>query len=92
MEDIDLLMECKKFMRFLMSEESEKGSRMANAGSWLDIFSFMDSGEKEIFSPLKQIFECSKVQNANLDERINEELYEEHKKNRRVKLVIDEFE
>lgn len=88
MEDIDLLIECKKFMRFLMSEESKKGSRMANAGSWLDIFSFMDSGN-EIFWPLKQIFECSKVQNASLDERINEELYEEHKSNRRVQLGFD---
>ena len=49
-------------MRQFMSEGGE--------GSWLDLFSFMKAGGEQ-YAPLKNIYECSKIQNELLDELID---------------------
>jgi hypothetical protein len=64
-----LVIECKQFMRRLMSEEGE--------GSWLDVFSFMKAPNHR-FLALRNAFELSKMQSKRLDELINEAMLHEH--------------
>ncbi|KAL7074228.1 hypothetical protein ACQ4LE_006413, partial [Meloidogyne hapla] len=70
---INLVIECKNFIRNLNSEGAE--------GSFLDILSFMEKPEK-IFEDLKKIFDLSKIQSKKLDEAILEKIFKEHVKNR----------
>ncbi|CAK5090729.1 unnamed protein product [Meloidogyne enterolobii] len=66
---INLVIECKVFIRDLHSEGAE--------GSLIDIFSFMDSDPN--MNDLKNIFELSKIQTEKLDQAIYKRIYEEHK-------------
>uniref|UniRef100_A0A914H6W6 Uncharacterized protein n=1 Tax=Globodera rostochiensis TaxID=31243 RepID=A0A914H6W6_GLORO len=79
-----LVMECKQFMRKLMSEEGE--------GSWLNIYTFMDDKPVKQYKhakKLRNIHELSKIQSAKLDEMINEAMWQEHAQNQPVRRSLD---
>ena len=49
-------------------------------GSWIDVFSFMDS-KNTVYSMLKTIWELSTIQSHALDEMIIVSMWTEHSKN-----------
>uniref|UniRef100_A0A915LSJ9 Uncharacterized protein n=1 Tax=Meloidogyne javanica TaxID=6303 RepID=A0A915LSJ9_MELJA len=77
-ELINLVIECKVFIRDLHSEGGE--------GSLIDIFSFMEKHPE--MKDLKNIFELSKIQTEELDQAIFKRIYEEHRKKSKSKRAI----
>jgi len=89
-ELINLVIDCKVFIRDLHSEEkrmdTETGLFEGGEGSLIDIFSFMERHSE--MKDLKNIFELSKIQTEELDEAIYKRIYEEHKKESKSKRAI----
>lgn len=72
-------MNCKQFMKKVMSEEGVITGEWGE-GSWIDVFSFMDS-KNTVYSMLKTIWELSTIQSHALDEMIIVSMWTEHSKN-----------
>uniref|UniRef100_A0A915NCB9 Uncharacterized protein n=1 Tax=Meloidogyne javanica TaxID=6303 RepID=A0A915NCB9_MELJA len=77
-ELVNLVIECKVFIRDLHSEGAE--------GSLIDIFSFMNNHSE--MRDLKKISELSKIQTEKLDEAIFKRIYEEHKEKSKSKRAL----
>ncbi|CAK5090728.1 unnamed protein product [Meloidogyne enterolobii] len=77
-ELINLVIDCKVFIRDLHSEGGE--------GSLIDIFSFMENHSE--MKDLKKILELTKIQTEKLDQAIFKRIYEEHKKESKSKRAI----
>uniref|UniRef100_A0A915N3S9 Uncharacterized protein n=1 Tax=Meloidogyne javanica TaxID=6303 RepID=A0A915N3S9_MELJA len=77
-ELINLVIECKVFIRDLHSEGGE--------GALIDIFSFMENHTE--MKDLKNISELSKIQTEKLDQASFKRIYEEHKKESKSKRAI----
>jgi hypothetical protein len=75
-----MIVDAKKLMRGVLSEEGE--------GSFIDVFSFIKSQDPN-FANLAHIEALSALQSAELDDRINQEILNEHLDHRGADVPLD---
>lgn len=77
---LDMIVNAKKLMRNVLSEEGE--------GSFIDVFSFIKSQDPN-FTNLAHIEALSALQSVELDDRINQEIFQEHLDHRGLATPLD---